>query len=103
MINKEKYRPLPPHVTIKPSKIDGLGLFATRDIDAELELGMTHYQEDKFQDGFLRTPLGGFINHSDTPNCWVREHLGNYHLVTLTDIEEGEELTLCYNLYDPTK
>ena len=69
MINKEKYRPLPPHVTIKPSKSGGLGLFATRDIDAELELGMTHYQEDKFQDGFLRTPLGGFINHAEQSNC----------------------------------
>ncbi len=103
MKKSKYYRPLPPHVTIKPSGIDGLGLFATRDIDGELELGMSHYEEDRFDDGFLRTPLGGFINHSDTPNCWVREHLGNYHLVTLKDIEEGEELTLCYNLYDPTK
>ena len=96
------YRPLPALVTIKQSGIEGLGLFATRDIDHPLELGMTHYHEPRYPDGYIRTPLGGFINHSETPNCQVREHLGNLYLVTLRDIEAGEELTLRYNLYNPT-
>jgi len=97
------YRPLPAFVTIKQSAIEGLGLFATRDINAPLELGMTHYQESRYPDGYIRTPLGGFINYSDSPNCLVREHLGNLYLVVQEDIAEGEELTLRYNLYNPIK
>lgn len=96
------YRPLPALVTIKQSEIEGLGLFATRDINAPLELGMTHYQEPKYPDGYIRTPLGGFINYSDSPNCLLREHLGNLYLVVQEDIAKGEELTLRYNLYNPT-
>ena len=102
-MSDNNYRPLPALVTIKQSEIEGLGLFATRYIYHPLELGMTHYQEDKYPDGYLRTPLGGFINYSETPNCQVREHLGNLYLVTLRDIEEGEELTLRYTLYNPIK
>jgi len=36
------YRPLPKSLTIKPSGIEGLGLFATQDIKAGTQLGVTH-------------------------------------------------------------
>ena len=36
------YKPLPESVTIKPSGIDGLGLFANQDIKQATNLGMTH-------------------------------------------------------------
>ena len=66
------YKPLPSYLTIKPSKIDGLGLFTLVDIDKGVNLGVTHIQVDLDQyphvDEIVRTPLGGFINHSDTPN-----------------------------------
>ena len=65
---KFKYRPLPDLVTIKPSKIDGLGLFATQDIPKPRIIGRSHVQ---FTDEWERTPVGGFLNHSDTPNCVV--------------------------------
>ena len=42
------YKPLPKFLTIKKSPIEGLGLYATDDI--------------------IRTPLGGFYNHSNEPN-----------------------------------
>ena len=103
MSKNKTYRPLPNMLTIKESGIDGLGLFATRDITATLELGITHVEHKKFEDGLIRTPLGGFLNHSTTPNCRLVDHLGNKHLCVIKDIEAGEELTVTYNIYNPEK
>ena len=63
------YRPLPPEVTIRKSCIEGLGLFTTCDIEEGHRLGITHIPNNNFANQYIRTPLGGFINHSDTPNC----------------------------------
>jgi len=46
----------------------------------------------------LRTPLGGFINHSDRPNCEIQGRMTR-HLYTLQDIEAGTELTVKYTMY----
>lgn len=116
----EHYRPLPSCLTIKESKIDGLGVFAVEDISKDTDLGVTHLYDFSFKDGFIRTPLGGFINHSEEPNCMmvhVEDYKGlvlPYHniqpkkatdrkLVTIRDIKKGEELTVSYTIYDPTK
>ena len=64
------YRPLPRYLTIKDSGIDGLGLFASEDIAAGTYAGETHVKIDENQD-WLRTPLGGFINHSEQPNAKI--------------------------------
>ena len=94
------YRPLPKEVTIKKSYIEGLGLFATENLTANTKLGIAHVKDDRFENGYIRTPLGGFINHSDTPNCEVREDVDkNLMLFTLRPILPNEELTLKYNLY----
>ena len=53
------YNPLPPRLTIKPSLISGLGLFATAGIAQGTNLGTTHIKVDG---KLFRTPLGGFIN-----------------------------------------
>ena len=60
------YKPLPESVTIKKSGIHELGLFADQDIKQATNLGMTHF---KVEDTIFRTPLGGFINHANEPNC----------------------------------
>ena len=64
------------------------------------DLGISHL---KVGDKLFRTPLGGFINHSDTPNCnkiMVRVNDSKvWHLITLDNIKEGEELTLEYTFY----
>ena len=69
------YRPLPDGVTIKRSPIEGLGLYATQDIPANTFIGLTHILDERFENNYLRTPLGGFYNHSDTPN--VRRMITN--------------------------
>tara|TARA_Y100000590_G_C15081641_1_gene774066 strand:- start:106 stop:534 length:429 start_codon:yes stop_codon:yes gene_type:complete len=62
------YKPLPDFLTIKKSPIEGLGLYATRDIKANTYIGLTHIQDNNFENGYIRTPLGGFYNHSNEPN-----------------------------------
>ena len=104
------YKPLPESLTIKESKVDGLGLFAVKGIAQGTNLGMTHV---KFNGTIWRTPLGGFINHSDDANVLKVELLMTNHdkpnlkfdykkwnLLTLRDIKKGEELTVKYTFYN---
>lgn len=91
---KYTYRPLPRSLTIRESELHGLGLFATETIPARTILGTTHYLYDEL----IRTPLGGFINHSDTPNCILHGSVKVRSLHTLRTIKKGEELTLFYSL-----
>ena len=37
------YKPIPDSLTIKPSKVNGLGLFAKEAIPQATNLGMTHF------------------------------------------------------------
>ena len=97
------YRPLPNVVTIINSPIDGLGLFATQDIPAGYELGVSHIRDERFENSYIRTPLGGFYNHSDDPNCEAYKDEDFIRLRTIKDVALGEELTGFYWLYDLQK
>jgi SET domain-containing protein len=111
------YKPLPNSLTIKQSGINGLGLFANEEIAEGTNLGMSHLELGKL---IIRTPLGGFVNHSNTPNCikvyllltrqeW--NHLSDlpnakynldfkiWNLAVIKDIKKGEELTVRYTFY----
>jgi SET domain-containing protein len=98
------YKPLPESLTIKQSGINGLGLFAKEGIAQGTNLGMSHV---KIEDTIIRTPLGGFINHSGDANCvkvelrMTNEKLDykKWNLVAIRDIKEGEELTVRYTFY----
>ena len=94
------YKPLPDSVTIKESSIDGLGLFATERITKGTLIGITHHVNSNSQDGVIRTPLGGFGNHSDTPNCFkLLMEDTTWWIGAKEDIMAGEELTWQYTLY----
>ena len=116
-----QYQPLPSGLTVADSRISGQGLFTTRKLVAGTDLGMSHIELGKL---LLRTPMGGFINHSTNPNCVIVKSLltrqewnhrtnlpddkydlnfTKWSIVVLDDIDEGEELTLKYKLYDPEK
>ena len=96
------YKPLPEYLTISQSKIDGLGLFATKDIPEGTNLGITHIFDSKFENNYIRTPLGGFFNHSLSPNCKIVEFDRYLNLKTIKRIRKGEELTAVYTLYTPS-
>jgi len=104
------YKPLPESVTIQASGIHGLGLFADQKIMHGTNLGMSHL---KIGDTIFRTPLGGFINHSNTPNCVKAElrmtqedtkgHKYDYkkwNLIVSQDVKKGDELTVRYTFYN---
>ena len=93
------YRPLPDNLTIKNSKIEGLGLFTTKDIKKDHIFGIAHVKDDRFENGYIRTPLGGFFNHSDDPNCEAYIDGEFIKLRAIKDIKEGEEITAFYWLY----
>ena len=112
------YKPLPSYLTIKSSSIHRLGLFALENIVHGTNMGMSHIEiGDKMirtpKLGIVRTPLGGFINHSDNANC-VKVELRmtnedkpdlkfNYkklNLIANQDIKEGDELTVRYTFYN---
>jgi len=111
------YKPLPDSLIIRSSGIEGQGVFAKENIPEQTKLGMTHVEVGKL---ILRTPLGGFLNHSDTPNCAKSSYLltrqewnhlqdlpdekynhdfKKWSLITIKNIKEGEELTLKYTFY----
>jgi SET domain-containing protein len=95
------YKPLPDEVEIRDSEIHGKGLFAKFIINKGKNLGMTHVYDSEAEDNRIRTPLGGFINHSEEPNCELIKIGKYYYLITSKDIMPDEEITLEYTLYKP--
>ena len=67
---------------------------------------LTRSQEILF-DEIFRTPLGGFINHSDDPNCVKypvdSKYYIKYYIKTIKPIKAGEELFLKYTFYSVHK
>ena len=99
------YNPLPDFLTITLSPIHGLGLFATKDIEEDTTLGISHVHNNSFPQNWIRTPLGGFYNHSDEPNCKLADSflsealIYTKILVSIKPISKGEEITCTYTLY----
>ena len=108
------YQALHNSLTINKSDIRELGIFATQDIPSNSDLGISHIRNSvgHFENNYIRTPLGGFINHSAKPNCIKYQPFvvaappiesgyepPFYSIRTLRFIEKGEELTIFYTLY----
>ena len=94
------YKPLPKSITIRSSPIEGLGLFATEKISTGNMIGKIHIPAKKEEHGYLRTPLGAFGNHSNTPNCFkLLMDDGTWWIMSNRKIMAGEEVTWQYSLY----
>jgi len=105
MTETEPYRPLPRTLYIGNSTIEGNGLFTSADLPKGKELGISHIKNDSgdFHSNYIRTPIGGFSNHSTNSHCELY-NCGDYlKMKTTRDIKSGEELTLTYSLYEPCK
>jgi len=104
------WKPLPSCLEVKNIEGKGHGLFATENIPGGSYLGVSHMQCDDRQANLLgnpvmRTPIGGLINHSNTPNCALLCHPEPHsqnelglatHLWTVVPIKKGTELTAFY-------
>ena len=99
--NKFYYKPLPEDLEVRESDIEGSGVFAKEKIDGHTDLGMTHIKVPIIQ-GYIRTPHGGFVNHSSSPNCCLVQDMDwddyrIFNIYTMRAIRPGEELTLNYH------
>ncbi len=99
------YKPLPDGLLIQKSSIEGQGLFTNKFIEENEKLGLSHIV---VEGEIIRTPLGGFVNHSDNPNCIkIKGVLGlkeveqtnKYFLYTRRPVKAWEELTCKYTFY----
>ena len=100
--NRFYYNPLPDEVCINESPVHGHGIFASQNIKKNTDLGATHIKVPMILT-YIRTPLGGFINHSEKPNCILDctqdwDDYLVYNIITKRSIAEGEELLLDYNV-----
>ena len=120
------YRPLPNQLTIRNSEIEGLGLFSEIKISKNSFIGITHIRNESFPNSYIRTPLGGFYNHSKNPNIIKlgtdtlpefkfgktlnsnlissinkknQKNSNFLFLVSLKDINPGQELVAEYTFY----
>ena len=120
------YKPLPKKLTIRNSEIEGLGLFSEIKISKNSFIGVSHIKHDLFPDNYIRTPLGGFYNHSNSPNLiklgsdtlpefefgkildtnlilskYKKSEIKSKYLflVSLKDINPGQELVAKYTFY----
>ena len=98
--NRFYYKPLPENLYINKSKIEGYGIFANDNLKKDLELGTTHIKVPMII-GLIRTPLGGFINHSEKPNCYLSviqdwDDYIVYNVFTMKTIKKNEEIVLEY-------
>lgn len=96
--NEEDQIPMPAgfeNVTVRPSSIEGLGVFLSSPVKAGMMIGPARI------DG-KRTPLGRFTNHSQSPNAQFVNVQGQIWMIALTDIagccggSQGEEVTVNY-------
>lgn len=80
--------------------IAGMGLTTLRRLEVGENLGITHIEDDRFDDGFIRTYTGALINHSEEPNTEydIVGEVGSriLWLVTTEVIHPGKELTIKY-------
>ena len=94
------YQALPKCLHIKDSPVAGQVIFAKEDIPDNIYLGISHVVVDE---QIMRTPLGGFVNHSNDPNCvkgYEDQGWGKiYHMTTTKPIKKGQELFLKYTFY----
>ncbi len=100
-MNRFYYNPLPNNLKIAESKIDGHGIFAMDNLKEGLDLGSSHIKVPMIY-GYVRTPLGGFVNHSEDNNCelFIKENWDDYiifNIVTIKKIKKDEEILLNYD------
>ena len=95
----KQFKPIPDYLTIKKSDIHGLGYLPLKKLKKGVELGISHVKDDRFLHGYIRTSLGGFFNHSTTPNCEAVYENDFIKIRTLSIVNSGDEITVDYALH----
>ena len=90
------YRALPEGLFIANSPVAGQGIFSQKSLKVGTELGLSHLI---IGEEIFRTPLGGFLNHSDFPNCQKYKVDDKNYVKVIKPVGPMEELFLNYTFY----
>ena len=82
-------------IRVKPSHIDGVGVFSDFDIPKNINIGRA-VAKNNVSWPYV-TQFGSKINHSFTPNTHLVEYHDEYYLVSSQFIPAGTEITANYN------
>ncbi len=74
---------------VRPSPIDGLGVFVTQPFQAGEPIAPARI-------GVQRTPVGRYTNHAKRPNCHFVVVPNGLALVARHDLETGDEAMVDY-------
>ena len=89
-------------IQIGPSKIHGKGVFSQEPIAKGDVIGVSHIRKNftkngqQYQAPFPSTQLGGYYNHSESPNIQEVDNKDHILLLAKRNINPGEELTSNY-------
>jgi len=83
-------------VSIRPSKIEGIGIFANEDIEESTTIQKTHFNHKEH--GWINLIPNNKFNHSKlNANCMLIENNQYKELITLRSINKDEEILVNYN------
>jgi len=83
-------------VSIRPSKIEGIGIFANEDIQESTIIQKTHFNHKEY--GWTNLAPNNKYNHSKlNANCEIVENGQHKELVSLRLIKKDEEILVNYN------
>ena len=90
------FKPLSKEVTLKWEGVTGLTLYSTREIKKGFEFGVSHIRDERFDNGWIRTTLGAFLNYNEKPNSILKYYNEDecLQLVAIKDIKENTELSV---------
>ena len=89
-------------LSVGPSKIQGKGIFSQEPIAKDDVIGVSHIRKnftkngEQYQAPFPSVELGGYYNHSESPNIYEVDNGDHILMLAKRNINPGEELTSNY-------
>jgi hypothetical protein len=87
---------------VSKSKIHGNGVFASEDIKANIDIGISIPLIEETSDYLLyyRNTFGLLVNDSKDPNAKVSKLGKDWHFVSIKQIKKNEEILVDYKDYE---
>ena len=81
---------------LSPSKIHGDGVYANKDLrkNEDIDIGIDFYLGGLLP--FVTDHFGSWINHSYSPNCYLKYKSGKWYVVASKLIPKDQEVLLDY-------
>lgn len=97
----------PPRLVPMHQSVDGVGLTTLSALNLDEILGVSHIEDERFQDGYIRTYLGALINHAEPEDANCRYTVFGepgeriLYLTANEIVYPGQELLIPYGFIKP--